>query len=425
MIDIKIIRESPAIVRADLEKRGMDTAIVDRVVSLDNRWRAALQEVEKLRHERNRITAEVAQLKREGKDTSSKIKEISGIPQRIKELELRAEELKNQLDKEMLEIPNILHESVPKGETDEDNVVIREVGKKPEFGFSPRDHIELGEICDLIDVERASKVSGARFYYLKNEAVLLEFAIIQYVLNLLREKGFILHITPALIRGGVMEGAGFLPAGREDIYKIEGEDLYLVGTSEQALAGLHMGEIIEKSRLPLHYAGFSPCFRTEAGSHGRDTKGIFRVHQFDKVEMFLFTKPEESWKEHEFLLETAEEIYKGLEIPYRVVNVCTGEMGSVAAKKYDIEAWFPGQDKYREIVSCSNCTDYQARRLKIRCRENPGDPTEYVHTLNSTASAISRTIVAILENYQNEDGSVDIPKVLKPYAGIKGIKPKK
>ncbi len=424
MIDIKLIRETPEAVKEDLSKREMGTSIVDEVKSLDERWRESLQEMQKLKHERNNITADIAQLKKEGKDASAKIKAASELPGKIGKLEQEAEKLKAKLDKLMLEIPNILHESVPKGETDEDNAVLREEGKKPDFKFKARDHIELGEICDLIDIERAAKVSGARFYYLKNEAVLLEFAVVQYVLDILKKRGFILHVTPALIREEVMEGAGFLPAGKDDIYKVEGEKLYLVGTSEQALAGLHMGEIILKSKLPLHYSGFSSCFRTEAGSHGRDTKGIFRVHQFDKVEMFLFTKPEESWDEHEFLLETAEEIYKGLEIPYRVVNVCTGEMGVVAAKKYDIEAWFPGQGRYREVVSCSNCTDYQARRLGIRCRENPGDPTEFVHTLNSTAAAISRTIVAILENYQNEDGSVNIPKALRPYISVEKITPK-
>jgi len=424
MIDIKLIRETPDVVRKDLEKRGIDTGIVDRVASLDDEWRAALQEVERLKHERNKVTADIARLKKGGKDASAQIKSMSKIPNRIRELEARAEELKSSVNKEMLDIPNILHESVPKGEAEEDNLVLREEGKKPDFKFEPRDHIELGKICDLIDIERAAKVSGARFYYLKNEVVLMEFAIVQYVLDILRKKGFVLHVTPALIREEVMEGAGFLPAGKDDIYKVEGEKLYLVGTSEQALAGLHMDEILSKSKLPLHYSGFSSCFRTEAGSHGRDTKGIFRVHQFDKVEMFLFTKPEDSWDEHEFLLETAEEIYKGLKIPYRVVNVCTGEMGVVASKKYDIEAWFPGQGKYREVVSCSNCTDYQARRLKIRCRDKPGDPTEFVHTLNSTAAAISRTIVAILENYQNEDGSVDIPGALRPYIHIDKITPR-
>ena len=424
MIDIKLLRETPDILKKDLKKRGMDTSAVDDVISLDKEWRTSLQEAERLKAERNKVTAEIAALKKQGKDASKQIKRMQEIPQKIKESEDKANEAKASVDKIMLMLPNILHESVPVGKTDEDNTVVRTVGKPKKFGFQPRDHIDIGEMCDLIDIERAAKVSGARFYYLKNEAVLLEFAIVQYVLNHLVKKGFKPFVTPALIREEVMEGAGFLPGGKDDIYKIEGDTLYLVGTSEQALAGLRMDEILNRKDLPLHYCGFSSCFRTEAGAHGRDTKGIFRVHQFDKIEMFIFCKPDESWREHDFLLQTAEEIYKGLEIPYRVMNVCTGEMGTVAAKKYDIEAWFPGQGKYREVVSCSNCTDYQARRLKIRCRENPGDPTEVVHTLNSTASAIGRTIVAILENYQNEDGSVDIPKALKPYISIDKIKPK-
>jgi len=425
MIDIKILRESPEVVKKDLKRRGMDVSLAERAISLDKGWRETLQEVEKLKAERNKVTAEIAALKKAGKDTSTKIKAMQEIPTRIKELETRADSLKKDVDGIMLVLPNILHASVPDGTGEEGNTVLKKYGEPKKFKFKARDHIEIGEICDLFDIDRAARVSGARFYYLKNEAVQLEFAIVQYVLNHLVKKGFQLFVTPALIREEVMEGAGFLPAGRDDIYKVEGEKLYLVGTSEQALAGLHMDEILDKKDLPRRYCGFSSCFRTEAGAHGRDTKGIFRVHQFDKVEMFIFCKPEESWREHEFLLRTAEEIYQGLEIPYRVVNICTGEMGVVAAKKYDIEAWLPGQGAYREIVSCSNCTDYQARRLKIRCRQNPGDPTEVAHTLNSTASAVGRTIVAILENYQNEDGSITIPKALKPYIGIDKIPPKK
>ncbi len=425
MIDINLIREKPEEVRKSLERRGMDASVADGAASLDKQWRAALQEAEKLKHRRNEITAEIARLKKAGKDASAKIKKASALSGNIGKLEEKSESLKASLDRQMLEIPNILHPSVPKGEGEEDNEVVRTVGKPPEFEFEPRDHIQLAELCDLIDIERAAKVSGARFYYLKNELVRLEFAVVQFVLEKLAKKGFRQFVTPALIKEEVMEGAGFLPAGRDDIYKVEGEKLYLVGTSEQALAGLHMNEILDKKELPLRYCGFSSCFRTEAGSHGRDTKGIFRVHQFDKVEMFLFTKPGESWEEHEMLCATAEEIYKDLNIPYRVVNVCTGEMGVVAAKKYDIEAWLPGQDKYREVVSCSNCTDYQARRLGIRCRENPGDPTEHVHTLNSTASAITRTLVAIMENCQMEDGSIEVPKPLRKYLSFDRIAPKR
>lgn len=421
MIDIKLIRETPEVVKEDLKRRDMDTSLVDNLVSLDRSWREALWGLEKLKQERNTKTADIARMKKSGEDATEQISLMQELSAKIKTLEEDSEKLKEILDQKMLEVPNILHDSVPYGKSDEDNEVVREVGDKTKLSFEPRDHIDLLEICDLVEIEKAAEVSGARFYYLKNEAVLLEFALVQYVIDTLVRRGFTPFVTPALIREEVMEGAGFLPAGRDDIYKIEDEKLYLVGTSEQALAGLHMNEILENPKLPLHYAGFSSCFRTEAGSHGRDTKGIFRVHQFDKVEMFFFTKPENSWDEHEFLLDTAEEIYCGLKIPYRVVNVCTSEIGVVAAKKYDIEAWLPGQGNYREIVSCSNCTDYQARRLKIRSRDNPGDKPEFVHTLNSTACAIARTIVAVLENYQNEDGSVTVPDVLKPYMKIDKI----
>lgn len=425
MIDVKILRETPEVIRNDLKKRGMRAEIVDRMADLDSEWRKALQEAEKLKAERNKVTIEIAQLKKSGEGADEKIKLSQEISSKIKELEAIAESIKIEFNMEMLQLPNILHESVPQGAGEEGNTVLKKHGEPKRLSFKARDHIELGELCDLFEIERAAKVSGARFYYLKNEAVQLEFAIIQYVLDALLKRGFKPFVTPALIREEVMEGAGFLPAGKDDIYKIEGEKLYLVGTSEQALAGLHMDEILEKKDLPFRYCGFSSCFRTEAGAHGRDTKGIFRVHQFDKIEMFVFCKPEDSCKEHDYLLETAEGIYRGLEIPYRVVNICSGEMGVVAAKKYDIEAWLPGQGAYREIVSCSNCTDYQARRLKIRCRENPGDPTEAAHTLNSTASAVGRTIVAIVENYQNEDGSITVPKALRPYMGMDRILPKK
>jgi seryl-tRNA synthetase len=421
MIDIRLIRETPEVVREDLKKRGMDTTLVDQAAQYDKQWREGLQEMERLKHERNVVTGEIAQLKKSGKKADDKIKAMGKIADRVKELEQRTEDLKQKTRQTMLLIPNLLHKSVPKGEGEEDNQVIREWGKRPKFRFKPRDHIEIGELYDLIDIERAAKVSGARFYYLKNEAVQIEFALVRYVFDILIKEGFVPIVPPVLLQEKVMEGAGFLPAGREDIYKIEGEPLYLVGTSEQSLAGMHMDEILERGKLPLCYCAFSSCFRTEAGSHGRDTKGIFRVHQFDKIEMFKFTAPEDSWKEHESLLKVAEGIYRGLGIPYRIVNVCTGEMGFTAAKKYDLEAWLPGQGAYREIVSCSNCTDYQARRLNIRCRKNPGDPTEVVHTLNSTACAIGRTIVAILENCQGEDG-VAVPKALRAYAGIDEIK---
>ena len=294
--------------------------------------------------------------------------------------------------------------------------------KIKKYDFPLLSHIELGEHLDLFDLERAAKVAGARFYYLKNDAVKLEFALISFAIDFLKKKGFTLMTTPMLIKKEVLEGAGFLPSGAEEVYKVEGEDKYLVGTSEQALCGYYSDETLLEKDLPVKICGYSSCFRTEAGSHGKDTKGIFRVHQFEKIEMFIFCHPDKSWEEHEKLINTAEEITQLLEIPYHVVNICTGDIGVVAAKKYDIEAWFPSQNAYREIVSCSNCTDYQARRTNIKYRKEEGTaPLGVVHTLNSTSIAVSRIIVAILENYQQKDKSIKIPKVLQKYFGADKI----
>jgi len=421
MIDINLIRQEPEVVKASLEKRGESTGVVDEIAKLDEEWRGMLQQSEKLKHHRNKISLKISELKKQKKDIKAKITEMRELNDDITSHDSKTREKKEQIDKQMLTVPNLLHDSVPKGDSDEDNEVLREVGNKPKFEFKPKSHIDLGESLDLIDIQKASEVSGARFYYLKNEAVLLEFALVRFVMGRLVKEGFVPVVTPALIRGQVMEGAGFLPAGKDDIYKIEDQDLYLVGTSEQALSGLHMGEIVERSELPKYYAGFSSCFRTEAGSHGKDTKGIFRVHQFDKIEMFMFTEPEKSWDEYEKLLKIAEGIYRDLEIPYRVVNVCTSEMGVVAAKKYDIEAWFPSQGTYREVVSCSNCTDYQARRLNVKCRAGMQEKPVHVHTLNSTACAISRTLVAIIENFQQKDGTIRVPQALQDYLNFKTI----
>jgi len=427
MIDIALIREKPELIISDLKKRGKEELIplVSKIVRLDSEWRNILRREEELRHERNKVTQEIANLLRNGKDVThikAKAKEIS---EQIKNLQEKRKALKKEIHSLILWLPNITHPSVPVGMSEEDNEVIRVWGEKPAFSFKPRDHIELGLALDLFDIERAAKTSGSRFYFLKNEAVLLEFALVNFTFKILQEEGFKLIIPPVLVSRKIMEGAGFLPSGEEDVYKIKDEDLYLVGTAEVPLAGLHADEILDENRLPLYYAGFSSCFRTEAGSHGRDTKGIFRVHQFDKIEMFKYTTPETSWEEHEKLIRTAERIYRELGIPYRVVNVCSGELGFTAAKKYDIEAWLPGQNKYREIVSCSNCTDYQARRLNIRCRKKPNEKPRFVHTLNSTACAIERTIIAIIENYQQEDRSIRIPKPLVPYMdGVKEITPK-
>jgi seryl-tRNA synthetase len=354
-------------------------------------------------------------------DASEKLIEAARLPDEIKALEGRLQDYEGKLEYYLSRLPNITHETVPPGRDENDNVVVRVWGEKPSFNFKPMDHIDLGLKLDLIDVERAAKVSGARFAYLKNEASLLEFAIVRYALEKVVKEGFIPVIPPVLVKREAMYGAGFLPLGEDDVYWIRGEDLCLAGTAEIPLAAMHMGEILDEDDLPLYYTGFSTCFRTEAGAHGRDTKGIFRVHQFDKLELFKFTTPEASWEEHEKLIGTVEQIYRGLNLHYRIVNVCSGELGVSAAKKYDLEVWLPGQGKYREVVSCSNCTDYQARRLNIRCRKDPREKPRFVHTLNSTAVAVGRVLVAIFENYQREDGSIRVPDALTPYLGFREI----
>ncbi|MEM0090158.1 MAG: serine--tRNA ligase [Nitrososphaerota archaeon] len=426
MIDIKIIRDNPELVKDMLSKRGLNLPI-DELLEWDKERRRLMVEVQNLRHRKNVVSLEIATMKKEGKDPSTLMQEMKTLTDDIARLEDEIAELENKINYVMMRIPNIPHESVPLGTSEEDNVEVRRWGKIPEFDFDVKDHDDIAISLGLLEIERASKVAGARFYYIKNELVKLNLALIRFALDLLASKGFEIYQTPYMLRRWVVEGVTSLQDFEDMIYKIEGEDLYLIATSEHSLAGLHANEILDGRCLPLRYAGVSPCFRKEAGAHGKDTKGIFRVHQFEKVEQFVFCKPEQSWEEHEFLLSNAEEIYQKLGLPYRVVNICLGELGVVAAKKYDIEVWMPAQRRYREIVSCSNCTDYQARRLNIRYREAPHDEkTRYVHTLNSTAIATERTIAAILENYQQEDGSVVIPKVLQPYMdGIEVLKPKK
>ncbi|MEM3444355.1 MAG: serine--tRNA ligase [Thermoplasmata archaeon] len=408
MLDIKLIREKPEYVKERLAARCRDYP-VDQLLGVDREWRELTGKVGKLRAEKNRLAREISR----SADKAKAIAEVEKINQEIDSCERRLAELDAERSRILALIPNLPHETVPSGPDENSNVVIREWGRIPDFKFKPKDHIELGELHGLIDVERAGKVSGARFAYLKKELVFLEFAIVQFALKELVKEGFVPLLPPVLVREMALFGTGFLPAGREDVYKIEGEDLYLAGTAEVPIGAMHAGEIFEKKELPKYYAGFSTCFRTEAGAHGRDTKGIFRVHQFDKIEMFKFVLPETSWEEHEKLLASAENLVRKLELPYRVVNIASGELGPSAAKKYDIEVYLPGQGKYREMISCSNCTDYQARRLNIRYRDTDG--LRFVHTLNSTALAIGRTIVAIMENYQREDGTIAVPQVLKPY----------
>jgi len=417
MLDIKIVRENPDAVRANLARRNDPEVLrmFDELLGYDQEWRRHFAEAGDLRSKRNKVTEEIARLKRQGLDASEKIKEAAEIPQRIKEVEEKMNLQREKMDYILMRLPNLMDESVPYGKDDTENVVVRTWGEPKKFGFKAKDHIDLAEALDLVDIERAAKVSGARFYYLKGDLVRLNFAVVAYGLDFMAQRGFLPFLPPYMMKKKIVEGAVALGDFEDMIYKIEGEDLFLLATAEHALLGLHADEILDGKNLPLRYCGVSPCFRKEAGAHGRDTKGIFRVHQFEKVEQFVFCKPEDSPKEHELLIRNAEELFQSLKLPYRIVNVCSGDLGTVAAKKYDLEAWLPGQGKYREEVSCSNCTSYQAVRSNVRYRDRTSDPTRYVHTLNSTLVATERTLVAIMENYQQEDGSIVIPEALVPY----------
>lgn len=414
MLDIKLIRESPEVVRKNLVRRKSNFPL-DELIETDKKWRASLQEMENLKALRNRVSLEIAKKKDE-----AKITEMKKVNEDIKKHESEVGQLEKQERQMLLSIPNILHESVPDGAGEADNIVVRTWGEPKKKDFPVKDHVDLGASLDIIDIERAAKVSGARFYYLKDDLVRLNYSIMMFALNELSEKGYCPIEPPYMLSRKAIEGAVVLSAFEDTIYKIEGEDLYLIGTSEHAIAAMHMDETL--GNLPLKYAGISPCFRKEAGAHGKDTKGIFRVHQFDKVEQFIFCKPTDSWKYHEELIKNAEDLLEKLEIPHRVIVLCSADTGMVAAKTYDFEYWMPAQGKYREGGSDSNCTDYQARRLNIKYEEN--GKREFVHTLNSTAIATQRALVAILENNQQKDGSVLIPEVLQDYMGKKIIKRK-
>ncbi len=414
MLDLKYVRNNVEEYREHLRKRGSDFPL-EELLELDKRRRSLITELQELRHMRNVASEEIAKMKAEGRDPTPKIEEMRRMGELIKARELELREVESRLRQLMLRMPNIVHESVPEGMDETQNVEIRRWGE-PKVKEGP-DHIDIGLSLDLMDLERAAKVAGSRFYYLKADLVRLNFALISYGLDFGMRRGFKLLQPPYMLKRRIMEGAVDLSAFEESIYKIEGEDLYLITTSEHAILGYHADEILDGKDLPLRYLGISPCFRKEAGAHGRDTKGIFRVHIFEKVEQFVFCKPEDSWKEHENLIRNAEEFFQSLGIPYRVVNVCAGELGAPAAKKYDLEVWLPGQRKYREAVSYSNCLDWQARRLAIRYRDKPGEETKFVHTLNSTLVATERAIIAILENFRNDDGSIEIPEVLRPYMG--------
>ena len=418
MLDIKLIRENPEFVKENLAKRGnpKNGKILDALIDVDREWRETLTKLNELRHERKLVTVEIAKLKKAGEDADSKVEKAKAIDAEITIVEKQVTEKEIRIRGYLMLLPNLLNETVPFGKDEHDNVQIRTWGQTPNFGFSVKNHIDLAVNLDIVDVERAGKVAGSRFFYLKGWGVLLDMALMNFAMEEMTHKGYLPVEPPYLMRREPYEGVTSLSDFGEVLYKIENENLYLIATSEHPMAAMYANEVFTEEDLPLKLAGVSACFRKEAGAHGKDTRGIFRTHQFNKIEQFIFCTPEQSWKLHEELLQNAENLVQKLCLPYRVVNVCTGDIGTVAAKKYDVEAWMPAQKGYREIISCSNCTDYQARRLNIRYRKKEGAPTKgFVHTLNSTAIATGRTMVAILENFQQEDGSVVVPQNLRKY----------
>ncbi len=427
MLDIKLLRESHNIVKKNLEKRRDKEKLpwIQKVRELDSDYIKIKKEAEELRHRRNIVSEEINSLQKQGKDIKEKIKEIRKIPDEIKRAEEKLKSLRQEIDNYLLRLPNILHDSVPYGENDRDNVTVRKWGVAKKSKFDLKAHGDIIEMLEIGDFKKATEVSGAGFYYMFGKLAQLNLALMQFAVDILVKKGFTLSIPPLMLRRKPYEGVTDLADFEKVMYKIDGEDLYLIATSEHSIATYFINETIPEENLPIRIAGFSPCFRREIGSHGVDTRGLFRTHQFWKIEQFIFCSPKDSWKHHEELQKNSEELYKKLKIPYRVVKVCTGDIGIVAAKKYDTEAWFPRQEAYKEVGSNSNCTDYQARRLNIKFVDKNGDKS-VIHTLNNTAIATSRALVAILENYQQKDGSIKVPAALQKYCGFKKIeKPKK
>ncbi|WP_151773661.1 serine--tRNA ligase [Streptomyces abyssomicinicus] len=415
MIDLRLLREDPDRVRASQRARGEDVALVDSLLSADERRRSSGVSYDELRNEQKSLGKLIG--KASGEEKAELLKKAGTLAADVRAADAERDEAAAETQRLLLQLGNLVHPEVPVG--GEEDFVTREThGTIRDFaaeGFEPRDHLELGQLLGAIDVERGAKVSGSRFYFLTGVGALLELALVNAAMAQATAAGFTPMLTPALVRPQSMAGTGFLGQAAQDVYHLQDDDLYLVGTSEVALAAYHMDEILDADRLPLRYAGFSPCFRREAGSHGKDTRGIFRVHQFDKVEMFSYVAPEDSQAEHQRLLEWEKQWLTSLELPYRVIDVATGDLGSSAARKYDCEAWIPTQGKYRELTSTSDCTEFQSRRLQIRMRDEKG--TRPLATLNGTLCAVPRTIVAILENHQQADGSVRVPEVLRPYLG--------
>lgn len=419
MLDIKFIRQNPDLVKKGAEKKGIKVDI-DLLLEVDKKRRETMMALEDMLAQKNWASKIIAGTKDE-KEKQKTILEMQGVDKNSDRFNKNLKEIEKEFNELLLQIPNLPFDDVPLGKDERDNVVLRKVGKIPKFSFKLKDYLEIAEKLDIIDVKRAAKIAGSRFGLLKKEAALIEFALINLALENLNMKKFIPVIPPVMLKEEMARGTGYFEAAdKEEAYFIPGDNLFLVGTSEQSLIAMHADEILEEKDLPKRYVGFSTCFRREAGSYGKDTRGILRVHQFDKVEMVSFCRPEDSKKEHQFLLEIEEKLMKSLEIPYQVVQICTGDLGMPAAAKYDIEAWLPSENRYRETHSTSNCTDFQARRLNIRYREKNGN-LKFVHTLNGTVFS-QRPILAIIENYQQKDGSVRIPKVLQKYTNFKEIK---
>jgi len=420
MLDIRLIRENPELVRNNLKKRGDpdNLKMLDGLIDCDRKWRQYLTDLNNLRHARRQVTSKIAEAKKKGTDASSEMLKAKEVDGKITKIEKQVTEAEEKVHEYLMRLPNLLHETVPLGKDENENVEIRRWGDVPKFAFPIKDHIDIGLNLSIVDIERAGKIAGARFFYLRRDAVLLDMALINFALEEMAKKGYTPTEPPFLMRRKPYEGVVALSDFEDVLYKVQDEDLYLIATSEHPMAAMFMDEVLKAEDLPLKLVGVSANFRKEAGAHGKDTRGIFRTHQFNKVEQFVFSRPEDSWTIHEELIRNAEELVQKLGLAYRVVNVCTGDMGTVAAKRYDIEAWMPAQNAFRELISCSNDTDYQARRLNIRYREKEGAaPKGMVHTLNSTAIATGRTIVAILENNQQEDGTINIPEALRKYMG--------
>ena len=420
MLDPKIIRDEPEKIKKMLKDRAIEFDF-DKMLELDKKRRNLIKETDELRKKRNQMSIAIGQAKKSGGDASELLNDMAKISKELDDLEEHQKTVEEIYTHLAFSIPNILHESVPIGDDESANLELRKWGIIPEFNFKINDHIDLGQNLNIIDLERAAKNAGARFYYLKGGLVKLSQALISYALDFMAEKNYDLIQPPYMINRKSMEGAVIADDFEDVIYKVHDEDLFLIGTSEHAIASMHADEILDGNKLPFRYASFSPCFLKEAGAHGKDQKGIFRVHQFDKIEQFVFSKPENSWNEHEKMISVTEEFYQKLEIPFKVMLLSSGDMGKMSAKTFDIEAWMAGQNTYREIVSCSNCLDFQSRRLKIRFRDKSNEDTKYVHTLNSTLVAVERTIVSIMENFQTNDGHIRVPEVLQKYFGGKII----